>query len=408
MTDTLVSKNVAERDDKLRLIETLTNNAAESGTDLSEDSLTAIASAKERIAAIDRQLEIIGDNLAMTDEARERLARVSPGSVAPPTEFRSSGEMLYSLLHQADSSERQRMTGAMNRAAQHMGNLIADTTATAGDLDGIAVTPIVGPTVNPDWRSMPFVNSLGPRNVPAYTFERPYITDAGVDTGVGAQSAQKAELASVAFQIESDILKSTTLGGYLNVSQQLISLQPGSLQVIYDQMRVRMSRQIENFHVTSLETSTGLTTLALDADAATVLAAIYDASAAVFDGTGDLATTIVMGPGGWARLGSMVDLAGRPLLPSLGPVNASGVMQADTFQATGPAGLQTVVTPAIGISDTTFWVLNNACLESYLYNYPLLESIEPSVLGRQIAVATGAVAHTPTPLLNIAQHLAAA
>jgi len=408
MSDPMLEGLVKERDAKIALVETIKSAAVDSARDLNSDDLQTIESAKKRVSAIDIQLEVIGDNLQMTDEARNRLSRIAPASVQPAVSYRSEGELIYSLLHQSDETEARRYNGAMKRAAQHMGNLIADTTATAGDLEGIAVTPIVGPVVNPDWRSMPLVNALGPRTVPAYTFERPYLTDAGVDAGVDAQTAQKAELASVAFQIESDILKSTTLGGYLNVSQQLISLQPGSLQVIYDQMRVRMSRQIETFSVTALQTSTGKTTLAADADAATVLGAIYDASAAVYNGTGSLATMILMGPAGWARLGSMVDLAGRPLLPSLGPVNASGTMQADTFQATGPAGLQTIVTPAMGAVDTTFWVLNRECLESYLYNYPLLESIEPSVLGRQIAVATGVVAHTPTPLLNIAQNLAPA
>ena len=58
------------------------------------------------------------------------------------------------------------------------------------------------------------------------------------------------------------------------------------------------------------------------------------------------------------------------------------------------AGLQPIVTP--GITDNTFWVGNGSALEAYEYTYPLLEAVEPSVLGRQVAVASSIVFYRPT------------
>jgi HK97 family phage major capsid protein len=195
------------------------------------------------------------------------------------------------------------------------------------------------------------------------------------------------------------MLKRTTLGGYLNVSQQLLQWQPGALQVIVEQMRARLSSKIETHFVTELAASTGKVDLAAGAAAAAVIQAIYDASAAVYGATNELATMIVCGPLGWARLGGLADAAGRPLLPSISPSNATGQATAGTF-STSIAGLQLVVSPKV--TSDEFHVLNGACIEGWAYYYPLLEAVEPSVLGRQIAVAADVVAHRPTPYANAA------
>ncbi len=342
----------------------------------------------------------------MGDDARARLSGLA-GLSAAPTQYRSSGQVLHDLIHNADPEASARLRAAKKRAADHMGTIAADTTATAGDIAELYIDPIVGPVIKPNNAMMPFTSAIGLRNMPAGSaFERPYISDPDFATGVGAQSAQKAELASKKFDAESDLIKRTTIGGYLNISQQMLQWQPGSLGVVVNQMRDRLSSAVEAFMITELALSTGTEELADGADGAATLAAFYNAAAAVYNSTNQLATWAVMGPLGWARLGSITDLGGRPLLPSLGPVNAAGSMRADTFQSTGVAGLQTVVTPAI--ADDTFWVGNGACLEAYGYYYPLLEAVEPSVLGRQIAVAGDFVAHRPTPYLNAAVHIAPA
>ena len=399
--DPLVNNLVHKRDDLVVKIESFKTTAIESGRDLTDEELESIETYKRSIADIDRQLDVVATDVRMDEEARAKLSTLN---MAPQPHYRDAGQIVWDLIHQGDPDAASRMRTAKKRAAEHMGTLAADTTPTAGDVAALYVDPIVGPVIRPNNAMMPFTAALGQRQMPpGSAFERPFIVDDAFDTGVAAQTAQKAELASKKFDADSTVLKRTSIGGYLNVSQQMIQWQPGALDVVVAQMRDRLSAAVERFNIAELANSTGTEDLPAGSDGATTLAAFYNAAAAVYNTTNELATWALMGPLGWARLGSITDLGGRPLLPSLGPVNAAGQMRADTFQSTGVAGLQTVVTPAI--TDDSFWVGNGSCIEAYSYYYPLMESMEPSVLGRQIAVAGDFVAYRPTPYANGAVHI---
>jgi hypothetical protein len=256
---------------------------------------------------------------------------------------------------------------------------------------------------------MPFANAIGLIDAPnSLHFMRPRIVDPDFETAVGEQGEdatlgfEKAELPSKKFDVTADPVALATIGGYLNVSQQLISLQPGSLDMIIGHMNKRLAGAIDRRMVAEVAKSTGKVTLAADADAAAILKALFDASAKVYDATGELASWVAMGPLGWARLGSLTDAAGRPMFPYLGAANALGGANASTFAMSGPAGLNPVVTPAI--KDATFWVGNGACVEGYIYRFPILEAVEPSVLGRQVAVSAAVAGYRPNA--NGAVHLA--
>jgi hypothetical protein len=184
--------------------------------------------------------------------------------------------------------------------------------------------------------------------------------------------------------VKADNVDLTTLGNYLNVSIQLESFIAGSLDIIVSQLNKRLSRGLEHAAVAELAKATKQVTLAADATASAVLTAIYEAAAAVFTATQALPTWLAMGPLGWARMGGVSDLAGRPLFPSIAPTNAPGTSTATSFDGT-VAGLRTVITP--GIDDTTMYMGNGAGIEAAVYRFPMLQAIEPSVMGRQIAVA---------------------
>jgi hypothetical protein len=102
-------------------------------------------------------------------------------------------------------------------------------------------------------------------------------------------------------------------------------------------------------------------------------------------------TWIAVGPLGWARLGALTDLAGRPIFPSLNPVNAVGT--ADIAGDLQIAGIRTIVTA--GITDEDIFMGNGIGLELYSYRYPLLSATEPSLLGRQLAVAASLGSYKP-------------
>jgi HK97 family phage major capsid protein len=408
MPDALLTRFLDERTQKVTLIDSYKAAAADEGRDLTDSEKETIGAARSRITELDAQIDLVGDDLEIAEDTAKKLRSLAPFTTSDRAsgQYRSDGHLLYDMLHLADEDAARRYHAATKqaRAAQHMGTVAADTVATAGDLAGLYVDPVVGPVINPYPKGMPFATALGLRDMPAGDFRRPYVVDPnGPTTGVAVQSAEKAELASLAFSVTNQTIEAATLGGYLNVSQQLLRQSPQALDTIVAQMNWRLARAIDTYLVTELAESTSEVDLPAASDAAAIYASLFTASASVYDDTGDLATWVLMGPLGWARLGSLTDDAGRPLFPYLGSQNSMGGARADSFEGSGPAGLRPIVTPAI--TDNSFWVGNGLALEGYIYRYPVLEAVEPSVLGRQIAVAADIAAVRPTPTANSAVHI---
>jgi hypothetical protein len=166
----------------------------------------------------------------------------------------------------------------------------------------------------------------------------------------------------------------------------LMAMPIGALDLAINRLERRYARLTEGRVLTAITTDADTTVdLAADAGGAEFLAALYAASARVYAATGELASWVAMGPTGYARVGSFVDLADRPLFPSSTAVNAMGSASAAEFSGVNIAGLRPIVTPAITGGD--FFVGNSLGIEAYEYRFPLFEAVEPSVLGRQIAVS---------------------
>ena len=400
MPDAMVSGYMNERETMVLRVENVKDAAKTAGRDLSPQDMETIQNARARIAEIDEQLEYCADTFEIDADVRARLARVHPSSVTAPPKVYSrgdEGQVLWDMLHRSQNREAaERYEAALTRAAQHMGTVAADTTTTAGDLAGLVVDPIVGPVTNFYDANRPFLNVLGVQTVSAYDFRRPYLTDAKMVLGTvqAAQTSQKTELPSDAFSIASDTLEMVTYGGYLNVSQQLMSFQPGSLSVIIQELRNRVAKQTEKAALTELASSTTKVTLATTAAADVVLKAIYDGNAKVYSETGAVATWIAFGPTGLAASARLVDSALRPFFPSIGAANVSGTVDAGGSGTI--AGLRPIQTYAI--TDTNFWIGNSACFEAYEYPFPMMSVAEPSLLGTQVSVAVGFVPFRPRSL----------
>lgn len=403
MPDALLENFVRERDQKLGLITAIRSAAADANRDLNADDAETIKVAKERIKTIDHQLELIGDDLEMDADTRDRLRKLQPGGALDAPKYRSAGDLLWDCIHGTmgsvhnveDQAAAKRWDMTMKRAAEHMGTSAAATTPVAGGLGGLYVQPIVGPTIDIYPAGRPLVSAVGTRPAPnSLSFVRPRIVDPSFKTGAGVQTLQKGELVSKKFDIAIDTLSLITVGGYLNVSVQLLSLQPSSLDTITGQLQKRVSWQSEAAAIAQLATTTAEVPLAANADSAAVLAAIYQAAALYYANTYELPSWIAMGVTGWSRLGSLVDSAKRPMFPFLGAANAMGTMSADSFGGTGPAGLTPIVSPAITTAD--LFVGGSDSLEIYEYSFPVLEAIEPSVMGRQVAVASAMCFYQPT------------
>lgn len=406
MANAVVEDYVRERAQHLNTINVLTNTAKERGEngkgDPTDDDLEVIKKCQTRIRKLDVLIQVLGEDMEMDDEVRDKLARIKPGSVPIAPKYRSAGELLYDCIHATygsqhspDDQEAGKRWGlVMKRAAEHMGTSAAETTPVAGGLGGLYVVPVVGPVIDIFPQGQPLLTALGKTPAPnSMTFIRPRIVDPDFKTGAAVQPLQKAELVSKKFDIKTDNVNLETVGGYLNVSQQLMSLQAGSLDLIVRQLQRRVAWQGEAAGVLELQGSTAEVPLAAGATPQEVLEALYAGAVMVFDATQMLPTWIAYGVQGWAMLGSLTDAAGRPLFPWLGAANALGTSDLGDF-GLGPLGLRQIISPAI--TDTSIWLGNELGMECYSYPFPVLEAIEPSVLGRQVAVAEALAFYRPT------------
>lgn len=413
----LLEQSVSERDSCVNLIEGVTAAAFEAKRDLSEQDHDTIDRARQRIEFLDKQIERISFDTAISDRARAALASNGVAGQQIPLAYRSAGEALHDLLHLSNADARTRLETEMNRAAQHMGADAANTVAVAGGLGALVVKPIVGPIIDPTPGGRPFLTALGVQALDTpLGFSRPRIVD-GVTTpghdnygdapdrqgaGTADVGKEKAELVSRAFDIKLDSIDSDTVGEYLNISQKLISLPIASLNIIMNQLTKRRAIKTERMAIAEVMTTTSAVDLALaptadESDAGLVWDAIWEAAALVYAKTGELPTWLAIGPTAWQRIGKLRDRADRPLFPSFGAVNPMGAMSAtggtQPSVNLGPAGLNVIVTP--GITGPEMIVGNSSGLEVYEYAYPVLEAIEPSVLGRQIAVASELAFYRP-------------
>jgi hypothetical protein len=242
---------------------------------------------------------------------------------------------------------------------------------------------------------MPLTTAIGAQDAPnGFQFSRPRIVDPDLNTAAGPQAGgkEKAELPSKKFDLASDMINMSTIGNYLNLSLQAQTFVPGSLDIVVRQLNRRTSRGIEKATVAAITTGALLIPLADDADSSAVQAAIFQGAAAVFTATGRMPTWAAVGPLGWARLGGLTDLAGRPIFPSLNPANAVG--QANVGELTlSIAGLRVIVSS--GITDEDIFMGNSEGVELYSFRYPLLQATEPSLLGTQLAVAASLGSYKP-------------
>jgi hypothetical protein len=398
----LVEGYVAERDQLCNTISVLKNNAVDRNADPSDSDIEVMEKAYKRIDRLDELIRVVGEDKAMDADTRDKLLHSTPAPSAG-IKYRSGGEMIWDCLHAQfgsahdhdDQEAKRRWDQVMKRAAQHMGTEAADTTPVAGGFGALYVAPVVGPIIDMYPKGQPFLTAIGRQPAPnSMSFSRPRIVDPDFRSGgVAEQPLEKAELVSKKFDVKVDNLSLTTVGGYLNVSQQLMSMHPTAWNIIVGQLQRRTAYQGEAAAITELALTTAHIPLAAGADSATTFTALFDAAALVYTNTGELPTWIAYGPLGWAQLGGLTDAAGRPLFPFLGASNAMGTSSLSDFNL-GPLGLQQIVTP--GITTTDIFVGNSLAFEAYVYSYPLLEAVEPALLGRQVAVAESMAFYRPT------------
>lgn len=392
--DAISERLIAERDDLQVRASGVKRTAMDQNRDLTDNDRELLVQYRNRITAIDEQLKITTDDYAMSDDIASSLAKYNGGRqirTENPWEKSSPGQVLWDYLHRGtdpDAGSRiasfQRFSNA--RAAQHMGTTAENTVAVAGGFGGVLVSQIQGPIIDLNWQGMPFVTALGYTDLPtANTFMRPRLIDPDFDTAAGPQAGgkEKAELPSKKWDIVADPIGLAGVGNYINLSIQAETMVPGALDIVINQLNRRTTRGIEKTAVAKLTSASKV--IAGGSTAVEIQAAFAEAYVAVWESTGNPPTWIAYGPQGAGLLMGLTDLAGRPLFPSLGPVNAPGSQAVVTGGGGSINGMTPVLTPAI--ADASFYVGNSLGLEVYVHRLPLLQAIEPSILGRQLAAA---------------------
>ena len=398
-TDQMLSRLVAEIEEKQVFIDGVVEDAEKQGRDLNSQEMELATRARTRVGELQPQLDQLLELRRMGSESRAKLAELAPFMREQPgpakeIEYRSAGEYVLdqwrSGLGDADASGRLEI---YNRAASHQ---------TTANSPGLIPTPIVGPVVDFIDASRPLVNALGPRQLPGQNWSRPKVT---VHTTVGAQSAEKAELTSQAMTITKLSGVAVTYGGYVNVSRQAVDFtQPGVMDIVIQDLAGQYAIQTETAAATAFAAAaTAGATLPTGANTADqVSGALWAAAAGIYAGTKGIGNVFAVVPPG--LLG-----AWGSLFAPYGPMNQFGQGFSAANFTTGLAGVIAGIPVYVStaIATNTALVLSTAAAEVYEERIGSLQVVEPSVLGIQVAYAgyftpmviepTGIIKITKTP-----------
>jgi HK97 family phage prohead protease/HK97 family phage major capsid protein len=289
---------------------------------------------------------------------------------------------------------------AMRAGGSEFAQLNANIHAATGDVlvsDSSVPTPIVEPlftSLNP---LRPIVTALGAKAMPQQgaSFLRPYVK---VASSVGLQSTELTALSTADFEVGQLTVSKKTFGGKLILSEQAIDWSsPSMLDAAIEDLAGRYALATEKDVVDTL--AAGITNsqevIVTDyTDSEEVIADLYTASAAIATAGNYLPNALVVSPAMWAKLGSLVDLQGRPLFPMNAPANGAGLLPGGVTAWNGnPLGLTLVVSNQVGsqaVGNKTAteysWLMNTRGVEVYEQYKGFLRDESVGTLGVTIAV----------------------
>lgn len=212
------------------------------------------------------------------------------------------------------------------------------------DTPGILPTPILGPVYNNFRGIRPVVDAIGAKAMPGggKVFIRPEVT---TNTSMAVQSAENAALQSGTFVVFNNQVTKGTYGGYVTISEQDIDwTDPNVISLILDDMARIYANTTDNVAADNLLAGCSQSRVLTDpTSAAEWVSDIYAAAETILSNSnGNLPTHLFLSPNMWSYLGQLVDTAGRPLFPQVGPMNAFGTLSPGSNDALA-FGLRVVV-----------------------------------------------------------------
>jgi len=214
------------------------------------------------------------------------------------------------------------------------------------DTPGILPQPILANPVYNNFRGLrPVIDAIGAKAMPAggKVFIRPSVT---THTSMAVQSAESAALQSGTYVVTSNQVTKGTYGGYVSISEQDMDwTDPAVVSLILDDMARIYANTTDNVAADALLAGTSQSAVLTDpTSAAEWVSDIYDASVTILNNSnGNLPGHLFLSPNMFGALGKLVDTAGRPLFPQVGPMNAYGSMSPGSVSNIQAFGLQVVV-----------------------------------------------------------------
>lgn len=215
------------------------------------------------------------------------------------------------------------------------------------DLDGVLPIPFVQPVYNGLIGRRSVIDAIGARAMPAAgkVFIRPKVT---THTSIAAVTENNNNIQSGTFVVSDETVTKAQYGGFVEVSQFSIDMtSPEVVSLLLDDMSRVYAKQTETAVETALEAGiTQTETLSGSNTPAGWANFVWAATETILDNSSHLPTHLFVSPNYWAALGKLVDDAGRPLFPQVGPMNAIGNVTPGTV-AGNAFGLSVVVCPYI-------------------------------------------------------------
>jgi hypothetical protein len=304
-------------------------------------------------------------------------ASVAPVVYAQPRTFKlpTAGEFIAASLQ--GGSVLAEMNARVQAAAPNI-----TTSDTPGILPEI-ITGNVFDSLNP---IRPFVSAIGALAMPqaGATFRRPKITVRPVVTQQPTGQLNALDPSTVT--VANNNVNKLTFGTYVTMSEQDLDwTDPASINIVLNQLAIAYGQATNNYAVDTCHAAITQTSAVADtSDPADWIAAIYEGARQISNTSNYLPTHMVVTPGTWAALGSLVDSTGRPVFPQIGAMNAPGQLSAANWNG-NPLGLVLVVD-----KDTPGSFMGHAAgpaagFEFYEQQKGAISVDVPSTLGRTIA-----------------------
>lgn len=367
-------------------VEAITDHATDEDRDLTEAEQRTCEMRRSRVEQLDSELEIEVQSLERAKRFAELTADVgteihtgevvrrSRESTPVLHEYKSPGEYLTDFCMRAKDERARNRFDTYVRALAHQ---------ITTENPGIIPTPIVGPVIAQANERRPALLAATMRPLPSAgkTFQRPMISQ---HTLAGLQAAEKAELPSQPMKIDPVTVTKATYGGAVNLSwQDRDWTDPAIMDLLVADLANAYAKQTDmGFCTYFLGTVTQTQGVTDPTDGGDWLSAIYAAAATVYAGGNNLPDTIWVSTDVWAMLGSLFDLNGRPLFPTVGPGNSMGNLSPTSFGGS-VGGIRLVVDAHFPAK--TAVVGDSTKVEVYEQIGGQVSAIEPSVLGTVVA-----------------------